>query len=201
MKGVILDFSIQDNTGVISADDQQRYHFSGADWRGQKPPARGDKVDFAINPEGQATDVYMALAATNPMHNFSEQLDKFSDQSQSEENFNMIDWVVKCLKNYANFTGRARRKEFWFFYLATIILNIATQIIDSILSTGTIFYVVGVLAMFIPTLAAGARRLHDVGRSGWWQLLALTVIGIIPLIIWWASETKAENNQWGQPAK
>lgn len=202
MKGQILDFSIQNNTGFISADDQNRYSFSGSEWRGQKPPVRGDKVDFVVNADGQATDVYIAIGNTsNATQSLSEQLNKFSDQNQSEENFNMIDWVVKCLKNYTNFTGRARRKEFWFFYLATIVLNIITQIIDSILNTGDIFYAIGILATFIPTLAVGARRLHDTGRSGWWQLLMLTIIGIIPLIIWWATDTKAETNQWGQPAR
>lgn len=57
------------------------------------------------------------------------------------------------------------------------------------------------LALFLPSLAVGARRLHDVGRSGWWQLLAFTVIGLIPLIIWWATDTKQEQNKYGAPAR
>ncbi|MEG2723987.1 MAG: DUF805 domain-containing protein, partial [Acinetobacter sp.] len=50
-------------------------------------------------------------------------------------------------------------------------------------------------------LAVGARRLHDVNRSGWWMLIAFTIIGLIPLFIWSVSETKPESNKWGQPAK
>ena len=60
MKGVILDFSVQHNAGVISGDDQNRYNFNGSDWRGQNSPQRGDKVDFGIGTEGQATDIKIA---------------------------------------------------------------------------------------------------------------------------------------------
>ena len=114
----------------------------------------------------------------------------------------MIDWFVKCLKNYANFTGRARRKEYWFFALVQFILLVIAQIIDVILSTDFIFYMIAALALFIPSLAAAVRRLHDIGRSGWWFLIALIpLIGTILLIVWLATETKQETNQWGQPAK
>lgn len=201
MKGNILDFSIQTNTGIISGDDQNRYNFTGAEWRGQRPPARGDRVDFDVDNTGNAIQIFTALGHSNPVQNLSSQLDKISDQNKAEEQFNMLDWFVKCLKNYVTFDGRARRKEFWFFMLVSIILGIIVQIIDAILGTDKILNGVLNLALFLPSLAVGARRLHDVGRSGWWQLLVLTIIGIIPLIIWWASNTKPESNQWGQPAK
>lgn len=201
MKGNILDFSIQTNTGIISGDDQNRYNFTGAEWRGQRPPARGDRVDFDVDNTGNAIQIFTALGHSNPVQNLSSQLDKISDQNKAEEQFNMLDWFVKCLKNYVTFDGRARRKEFWFFMLVSIILGIIVQIIDAILGTDKILNGVLNLALFLPSLAVGTRRLHDVGRSGWWQLLVLTIIGIIPLIIWWASNTKPESNQWGQPAK
>ena len=201
MKGNILDFSIQTNTGIISGDDQNRYNFTGAEWRGQRPPARGDRVDFDVDNTGNAIQIFTALGHSNPVQNLSSQLDKISDQNKAEEQFNMLDWFVKCLKNYVTFDGRARRKEFWFFMLVSFILGIIVQIIDAILGTDKILNGVLNLALFLPSLAVGARRLHDTGRSGWWQLLVLTIIGIIPLIIWWASNTKPESNQWGQPAK
>ncbi|MCG2609581.1 DUF805 domain-containing protein, partial [Acinetobacter sp. SM34] len=75
------------------------------------------------------------------------------------------------------------------------------QMIDAILGTDRLLNGLLNLALLLPSLAVGARRLHDTNRSGWWQLLVLTVIGIIPLIIWWATDTKAESNQWGQPAR
>lgn len=59
-----------------------------------------------------------------------------------------------------------------------------------------------VLALFIPALAVSIRRLHDIGKSGWWYLIGLVpLIGFILLIIWFATETKQNNNEWGQPAK
>lgn len=203
MKGVILDFSVQHNAGVISGDDQNRYNFNGSDWRGQNSPQRGDKVDFGIGTEGQATDIYIALGDTNnPIQNLSAQLDKISNQNQAEENFNIIDWLVKGLKNYANFKGRARRKEYWFFVLSQFIVIIVATILDSILfGNPALFYTVVALGLFIPSLAVAVRRMHDIGKSGW--LLLISIIPLIGLIVifWLATETKQEINQWGQPAK
>jgi len=201
MKGNILDFSIQTNTGIISGDDQNRYNFTGAEWRGQRPPTRGDRVDFDVDNTGNAIQIFTALGHSNPVQNLSNQLDKLSDQNKAEEQFNMLDWFVKCLKNYVTFDGRARRKEFWFFMLVCVGIGIIARILDNILHTGKLIDSLQSLVLLLPSLAVGARRLHDTGRSGWWQLLVLTIIGIIPLIIWWASNTKPENNQWGQPAK
>ncbi|MCL6239409.1 MULTISPECIES: TM2 domain-containing protein [Acinetobacter] len=59
MKGQILDFSVQNNTGIISGDDQNRYQFSGSDWKGQTVPARGQFVDFETSGMGYATDIYL----------------------------------------------------------------------------------------------------------------------------------------------
>lgn len=202
MKGSILDFSIQTNTGIISGDDQNRYNFTGAEWRGQHPPARGDRVDFDIDNAGSAIQIFTALGHSNAVQNISNQLDKLSDQNKAEEQFNMIDWFVKCLKNYANFSGRARRKEFWFFTLVQFILLVIAQIIDAIIGTDFVLYALVVLALLIPSLTVSIRRLHDISKSGWWYLIALIpLVGAILLIVWFATETKQENNQWGQPAK
>ena len=202
MKGSILDYSIQTNSGIISGDDQNRYKFTGAEWRGQRPPTRGDRVDFDIDPTGNAIQIFNALAHSNPVQNISNQLDKISDQNKAEEQFNMIDWFVKCLKNYANFSGRARRKEYWFFIVVQIGLIIIASIIDSVIFNGpSIFYALTVLGLFIPSLSVAIRRMHDTGRSGWLTLISLIpLVGLI-VIYWLASETKQETNQWGQPAK
>lgn len=202
MKGQILDYSIQTNTGIITADDQNRYEFIGAEWRGQNAPKRGDRVDFDINPEGKAVQIFTALGSANPMQNFSQQLDKISNQDQSESEFNMIDWFVKCLKNYANFSGRARRKEYWFFFLTYLIALIITLVIDGILNTDGIISVIFILAMIIPSLSVSIRRLHDINKSGWyWFIQMIPLIGPIITLIWLATDTKPEVNQWGQPAK
>ncbi|MFW1810914.1 DUF805 domain-containing protein [Acinetobacter ursingii] len=197
MKGIILDFSIQTNTGIISGDDSTRYHFLGNEWKETVAPQRGMKVDFDLNAQGQAIGVYKALigSTSSAPNTFT------STEDKSEEQYNLFDWFFKCLKNYANFSGRARRKEFWFFYLGTVIINFIAMILDRVLETEVIFYGLVNLGLLVPTLAVSARRLHDVGRSGWWSLISLTIIGFIPLVVWWTQEGPSHNNMYGEPAK
>ena len=78
--------------------------------------------------------------------------------------------IKACFSKYADFNGRARRSEFWFWYLFTVIVNLFTSWIP--------FASLITLALLIPTLAVSVRRLHDIGRSGWWLLLS-----VIPSII------------------
>ncbi|WP_089606493.1 DUF805 domain-containing protein [Acinetobacter piscicola] len=201
MKGTILDYSIQSNSGVISGDDQIRYPFTGTEWKGQTPPNRGMRIDFDVDSMGNALQIYTELKTNNTLQSINKQLDQISNLNQDEEQYNPIDWFVKCIKQYVTFDGRARRKEFWFFMLVCIGLGIVTQIVDSIIGTAPLLNGLLNLALFLPSLAVGARRLHDVGRSGWWQLIALTGIGLILLIVWWATDTKQEQNEYGPPAR
>ena len=197
-----MNFSIQSNTGIISGDDQNRYNFTGAEWRGQRPPTRGDRVDFDVDNTGNAIQIFTALGHSNPVQNLSNQLNKLSDQNKAEEQFNMLDWFVKCLKNYANFSGRARRKEYWFFVLMQFIILMIAMILDSILFSGpSFFYSVVALGLFIPSLAAGVRRMHDTGRSGWLLLISLIPLVGLLVIFWLASETELKVNKWGNPTK
>jgi len=125
-------------------------------------------------------------------------------QLKTEDQYNPIDWFKKCLSNYANFSGRARRKEFWFFALVQFGILIIAGILDNIIFKKPIFvfYIITVLGLFIPNLSVLVRRLHDTGRSGWWYFISLIpLIGAILLIVWLATETKPESNQWGNPAK
>ena len=122
----------------------------------------------------------------------------------AEANFSMIDWFKKGLRNYTNFSGRARRKEYWYFILVQIGLIIIAMVLDSIIfgSETGLFYVVLGLGLFLPSVAVAIRRLHDTSRSGWWFLLSfIPLIGSIILVIFLASDTKLESNQWGPPAK
>ena len=100
--------------------------------------------------------------------------------------------ITTCMSKYATFSGRARRSEYWWFYLFTLILSWGA----SLVAGDTLAFIVN-LAFLLPILAAGARRLHDTGRSGWWQLLIFTIIGIIPLTIWLATDSKKEDNEYG----
>ena len=111
--------------------------------------------------------------------------------------------LAEPLNNYANFNGTTSRKEFWLFYLYVFIYVLVLQFADWFSGmTAMIFYggqyvefaesfiAVTLFQLFIlvPSLSIGARRLHEIGKSGWWQLLTLTGVGIILLIIWWSQE-------------
>lgn len=87
--------------------------------------------------------------------------------------------VKSCFAQYAGFSGRATRSEFWWFFLFQVIVLVIASVL------GDIVNLLVSLALLLPALAVGARRLHDVGRSGWWQLLVLTGIGVLLLIFWW----------------
>ena len=89
-----------------------------------------------------------------------------------------IDWAMLPLSKYADFSGRAPRAEYWWFYLLYVVIYTVASIIGSLIGLTTILRGLVVLALFVPLLAAGVRRLHDSDRSGWWMLGPL-----IPLTI------------------
>ena len=112
--------------------------------------------------------------------------------------------IIKCFMLYAIFSGRAKRAEFWWFFLFCMIVGLMGSVIDAALGLDEaiggngVFTTLIQLATFLPSIAVGSRRLHDTNRSGWWQLLWIVVfIGWIPLIIWLASISKNENNRFG----
>jgi uncharacterized membrane protein YhaH (DUF805 family) len=115
------------------------------------------------------------------------------------------DAVKLCLHKYADFNGRARRSEFWWWALFTIMVGLVAGIIDAILGTRSssgngLVGSLANLAMLLPSLAVGARRLHDTGRSGWWQLLWLViVVGWIFLIVWWCTDSHGDNKYGPSP--
>ena len=108
--------------------------------------------------------------------------------------------IEVCFNKYSNFEGRARKSEFWWFQLFCVIVQIVGTIIDLLLGYTELFVWIGYIIVLLPSLAVGARRLHDIGRSGWWQLLYLTIIGIIILIVWWVADGD-KKNKYGAPIK
>ena len=105
---------------------------------------------------------------------------------------NHIEAVTACFKKYATFSGRASRSEFWWFMLFQI-----TVVVVMALVLGDVGRSLASLVFLLPSLAVSARRLHDNGRSGWWQLLSLTGIGIFVLIYWYVQPTVEGGNQFG----
>lgn len=133
-----------------------------------------------------------------------------------------MNYFIHCLKNYANFKGRARRKEFWMFVLFSIIFSIVFSILDSLLGTSykfsyplmgreipmSIGYMSSFFSLFllVPSIAVGVRRIHDVGKTGWLYVIfyGLTVfccIGIFPWIYFMVKEGDTGENQYGPDPK
>jgi len=114
--------------------------------------------------------------------------------------------IKTCFNKYAVFSGRASRSEFWFFVLFGLLGGIISSIIDIMIlsypfeENGPINLIFTV-ALMIPSISVAARRLHDINKSGWWQLLWITIIGGILLIIWCASQGEREKNKFGPPIK
>ena len=118
-----------------------------------------------------------------------------------------MDWFLGALKKYAVFEGRARRREYWFFVLFVVIISVVLSIIDAMIGTMTaqgagILSGLFCLAVLIPSLAVGARRLHDTGRSGWWLLIGLIpFIGAVVLIVFFVLDSNPGTNAYGPNPK
>jgi uncharacterized membrane protein YhaH (DUF805 family) len=108
-------------------------------------------------------------------------------------------YIGRCFIKYGVFDGVAGKAEFWWFYLFFTILSVASYFIDLNLmnsETGFSFFsAIMFLILFLPMISVSTRRLHDIGRSGWWQLIALTGIGVFILLIWYASGTNDQLNR------
>lgn len=112
--------------------------------------------------------------------------------------------VQACFSKYVTFSGRALRSEFWYFVLFIVVGGVATNIIDIVVlgapSGGGPVTLLFSLATFLPHLAVSVRRLHDIGKSGWFLLLLLIpLIGIIILIVWFARRGDEGPNEYGPP--
>ncbi len=119
-----------------------------------------------------------------------------------------MNWYLKVLKQYADFKGRARRKEYWFFVLFNVIFAITAIIIDNVLGLAMQdvgygpFYLIFALAMIIPGLAVTVRRLHDIGKSGWYFLLAfIPLVGGIILFVFSLMPGDPYENEYGPDPK
>jgi uncharacterized membrane protein YhaH (DUF805 family) len=115
--------------------------------------------------------------------------------------------VQTCLQKYVGFSGRARRSEYWWFFLFTILVSIVASGLDNLLGTMSDTTNVGVigsiasLALLLPSLAVAIRRLHDTSRSGWWILIGLIpIVGWIILIVFYVQDSHGDN-QYGPSPK
>lgn len=120
------------------------------------------------------------------------------------------DAIRTCLRQYATFSGRARRSEFWWWWLFTLLASMVASGLDQAVlgysftsadETGPIGGIVGLL-LCLPTLAVTARRLHDINKSGWWQLISLIpIVGWILMLVWTIRNGDAGDNLFGPDPK
>jgi len=109
-----------------------------------------------------------------------------------------MEFFKRAYKNYANFQGRDTREQYWMFYLFYMIIIIVLSVIDELIGTDGLFSSLFLLASIIPSIAITTRRLHDIGKSGWWQLILLVpIIGAIVIIVFLAKKGMIGDNQFG----
>ncbi len=113
-----------------------------------------------------------------------------------------MEWYLKVLKNYATFGGRARRKEYWMFFLFNLIAALVLLVLDFVVGTYGVLYGLYLLGVILPSLAVTVRRLHDLGKSGWWVFISLVpIIGGIWLLVLLVMDGTAGDNPYGPSPK
>ncbi|MET1076764.1 MAG: DUF805 domain-containing protein [Pseudomonas sp.] len=111
-----------------------------------------------------------------------------------------MNWYLDVLKQYAVFNGRARRKEYWMFFLINLVISMVLAWVDSLIGMSLLSIIYG-LALLVPSIAVGIRRLHDTNRSGWWMLIALVPFAGIVLLVFLAIDSTPGDNQYGPNPK
>lgn len=133
----------------------------------------------------------------------------YNARARRKEQIEMMYWYSKCMKQYADFSGRARRKEFWLFFLSNVCISIICATIDGLLKQWNLLLDSGILIseiyylfIIIPSLAVGVRRLHDIGKSGWNLLLTfIPFVGTILWLVWACTDGERNGNAWGPDPK
>ena len=219
MRGTILHYDETTGDGFITGEDNFRYRFSRTDISSATPPYSGMLVDF-IPDDRAATQIFaLPQQTTAPV----------APALPVEPELGLFDYFKRAFtRDYAKFSGRARRKEYWGFVLFVtltylvmlIVLAIgisATKpdLVNNVPQLSPVLWLVGALyvaftiAMIVPGIAITVRRFHDIGQSGWMYVL-LIALSIIPLInfvtaiimlVMTCLDTQPGVNKWGPPAK
>lgn len=112
-----------------------------------------------------------------------------------------MNYYVYCFQHYADFNGRARRSEYWYFVLFNVIVGFCIGFVSALVGISWLGYVYDV-AVFVPSLAVAIRRMHDIGKSGWWILISLIpLIGWIWYLILCCKDSQPGANEYGPNPK
>ena len=114
-----------------------------------------------------------------------------------------IDAIKLAFKNYVNFNGRSRRSELWWFFLFNIIIQIIISILANLITKYLIYLsYIYVLIAFLPSLGLGVRRLHDIGKSGWYIFIAfIPLVGAFILLYFYCLDSENQSNEYGDSPK
>ena len=219
LRGTILHFDNNTGTGFITGEDDFRYRFTRSDISSATPAYEGMPVDF-IPDDRNATQIFALPQQSAPPPP--------TPAYEIEPELSLWQYAVRAsTRDYARFSGRARRKEYWGFALFAILAYLALMVVmvaGGLMSHGLnsenpqlsplLFLSIGLfgvfaLAIIIPSIAVTVRRFHDIGKSGWFYLL-LIVLSAIPLVNFVTSiallvmtclDGQPVANQWGPPTK
>jgi uncharacterized membrane protein YhaH (DUF805 family) len=114
-----------------------------------------------------------------------------------------MNWYLEVLKKYAEFTGRARRTEYWMFFLINLIIAVILVVVEMAVFAGPgVLYGIYMLAILLPALGVTVRRLHDTGRTGWWVLVWLIpIVGPIVILVFMVLDSQPGDNEYGPNPK
>ena len=216
MRGEVLHYDESQGFGFITGADGNRYTFTREDLRREAPMSKGTAVEFRPV-AGQAKDIFsiraqMQTAGSAPAPSVPQHFGRFAvNEAPASTGLWSYFWNG-IAGNYANFRGRARRKEYWgfalFFYLALTVLSLIGVALDFALGNmeggdetpvATVAISgICVLAAIIPWVAVSVRRQHDIGLSGWFYLLILVpYIGSLILFVFSLIPSQKHDNKWG----
>lgn len=218
MRGEILHYDDSTATGLITGEDGNRYGFALSAFRRPVTPLQGMVVDFITDGVGAAHEIYpIATSAKAAVPQF-----RPAPVAAIEPDLGLFGYFLRAFTGYyANFSGRARRKEYWgfvlFYCLVFFLFGILVVIgavsshiskdagqtsISPLLFTGIGLMAVFSLVLIVPNLAITVRRLHDIGQSGWLLLLHLLPgIGGLILFVMMLIEGDRYTNAYGPPVK
>ena len=113
-----------------------------------------------------------------------------------------MNYWIECWKKYATFSGRARRKEYWMFILFNMLVAFGVNVVDAVLGMEGLLGGLYSLAVLIPGWAVFTRRMHDIGKSGWWWLIGVVpLIGGIVLLVFMCKDSQPGDNAYGPNPK
>jgi len=217
MRGEVLHYDDELGVGFITGQDSQRYGFERADMRRLVLVVKGTRVEFRPD-NGRARDIFVlhGVGPTGPQisaQSSQPQFGRYASFTQAApQDTSLWSYFIRTItSNYGNFSGRARRKEYWGFALflmlsffvllfVGILADMANGFPDSRDEPLFTYALTGILwlATFIPHLALTVRRQHDIGLSGWFYLLILIpYVGGLIIFVFTLIPSQKHDNQWG----